>query len=65
METYIVKIIRRREQDAESLLAGIIEDVYSGRTVKFSDADWLLEFLRLKEKKKGGLSVAYSLPTRR
>jgi hypothetical protein len=53
METYIVKIYRRREPGEEPVLAGILEDAGSGRTARFADPGGLLALLRMDEKKRG------------
>lgn len=53
METYIVKIYRRREPGEEPVLAGILEDAGSDRTARLADPDGLLDLLRMKEKKRG------------
>jgi hypothetical protein len=54
METYIVKIYRRREPGEEPVLAGIVEDAGNGRTARFAGPDGLLELLQMKERKRGG-----------
>lgn len=52
METYIIKIIRRREEVEEPVLAGIAEDAGSGRTEQFSDAEGLLRLLEMQGKRR-------------